>query len=145
MDATVISTIWLSSISVYFGLSGPFCPRFCPQLAPDLPPAVLDISLSDGPQFVNIEMGIMSTRRTHIVISEQLATDIDRVVGKRGRSSFLAQAAERELLRLRQIKALDVASGAWKDKDHPELKEGSAAWVKKIRIENERRSGKLKH
>jgi len=85
-------------------------------------------------------MGIMSTRRTHIVISEQLATDIDRVVGKRGRSSFLAQAAERELLRLRQIKALEGASGAWKDKDHPELKEGAAAWVKKIRRENERRS-----
>jgi hypothetical protein len=89
-------------------------------------------------------MGIMSTRRTHIVISEQLATDIDRVVGKRGRSSFLAQAAERELLRLRQIKALEAASGAWKDKDHPELKEGSVAWVKKIRIESERRSSKLK-
>ena len=85
----------------------------------------------------------MSTKRTHIVISEKLATDIDRLVGKRGRSSFLAQAAERELLRLRQIKALDAASGAWKDNDHPELKEGSAAWVKKIRIENERRSSKL--
>jgi hypothetical protein len=108
-------------------------------------PAVLDISLSDGPQFVNIQMGIMSTKRTHIVISEQLATAIDRVVGKRGRSSFLAQAAERELLRLRQIKALEGASGDWKDKDHPELKEGAAAWVKKIRRENERRSSKLTH
>jgi hypothetical protein len=85
----------------------------------------------------------MNTRRTHIVISEKLAMDIDRVVGKRGRSSFLVHAAERELLRLRQIQALESASGAWKDKDHPELKEGSAAWVKKIRRENERRSSKL--
>jgi hypothetical protein len=135
MDALVVSTTWLSSILVYFGLSGAFCPRFAP--------GVDGLTLSDGPQFVNIRMGIMSTKRTHIVISEQLATAIDRVVGKRGRSSFLAQAAERELLRLRQIKALNAASGAWKDKDHPELKEGSAAWVKKIRIENERRSGKL--
>jgi hypothetical protein len=101
--------------------------------------------LSDGPQSVNMRMGIMSTKRTHIVISEQLAADIDRVVGKRGRSSFLAQAAERELLRLRQIKALEGASGAWKDKDHPELKEGAAAWVKKIRRENEWRSRKLTH
>jgi hypothetical protein len=137
LDATVISTIWLSSISVNFGLSGPFCPDFAPGIE--------GLTLSDGPQFVNIRMRIMNTKRTHIVISEQLATDIDRVVGKRGRSSFLAQAAERELLRLRQIKALEAASGAWKDKDHPELKDGSATWVKKIRRENERRSSKSTH
>jgi hypothetical protein len=87
----------------------------------------------------------MNTKRTHIVISDQLATEIDRVVGKRGRSSFLVQAAERELLRLRQIKALETAAGTWKDKDHPELKEGSGTWVKKIRRENERRSLKRMH
>jgi len=137
MDALVVSTTYMVSISVYFGLLRAFCPRFAPGCRV--------LSLSDGPQFVNIGMGIMSTRRTHIVISEQLATDIDRVVGKRGRSSFLAQAAERELLRLRQIKALKAASGAWKDKDHPDLKDGAAAWVKKIRRENERRSSKLTH
>jgi len=28
------------------------------------------------------------------------------------------------------------AAGAWKDKDHPELKAGSAAWVKKLRRES---------
>ena len=33
-------------------------------------------------------------KRTHIVISEQLAAQIDTLVGKRGRSNFLAQAAE---------------------------------------------------
>jgi hypothetical protein len=82
---------------------------------------------------------IMRTKRTHIVIPEQLVVQIDRVVGKRGRSSFLAQAAERELMRLRQIKALKAATGAWKDEDHPELKQGAAAWVAKLRREDERR------
>lgn len=65
----------------------------------------------------------MNTKRTHIVIPQQLVTQIDALVGKRGRSAFLAQAAEKELMRLRQIKALEAAAGSWKDKDHPELKQ----------------------
>jgi hypothetical protein len=35
---------------------------------------------------------------------------IDTVVGKRGRSAFLTQAAEKELMRLRQIRALESAA-----------------------------------
>ena len=78
-------------------------------------------------------------RRTHVVLSEQLVRDIDAVVGSRQRSSFLTEAAEKELMRRRQIAALKAAAGAWKDKDHPELKGGSAAWVRKLRKETEAR------
>ncbi len=46
-------------------------------------------------------------------------------------------------MRLRQIKALEAAAGAWKDKDHPELKQGAAKWVKKLRREYDQRSEKL--
>ena len=84
-------------------------------------------------------MGLMNSKRTHIVIPDQLVSQIDEIVGKRGRSGFLVQAAEKELQRLRQINALEGAAGAWHDKVHPELKEGSSAWVKKLRQENERR------
>jgi hypothetical protein len=65
-------------------------------------------------------------RRTHIVISEQLATQIDTPAGKRGRSNLLSQAAQKELIRLHQIKALQAAAGPWKDKYYPELKQGAA-------------------
>jgi hypothetical protein len=82
-------------------------------------------------------------KRTHITISEQLVAQIDTVVGKRGRSSFLTQAAEKELLRLRQIKALEAAAGSWKDKDHPELKQGAAKWVKNLRRDYDRRLEKV--
>ena len=75
----------------------------------------------------------MKTRRTHIVIPEELTAQIDSLVGKRRRSAFLVQAAEKELLRLRQIRALKAATGAWKGKDHPELKKGAAKWVRKAR------------
>jgi len=81
----------------------------------------------------------MSTRRTHIVLSEQLVKDIDTLVGSRQRSIFLTRAAERELMRLRQLKALDDVAGAWKDKDHPELRQGASKWVKKLRQESEGR------
>jgi len=81
----------------------------------------------------------MNPKRTHVVLSEQLVKDIDRLVGSRQRSSFLTQAAQRELMRLRQIKALDDAAGAWKDRDHPELKQGAAKWVKQLRRESEGR------
>jgi len=81
----------------------------------------------------------MNAKRTHVVLSEQLVRDIDRIVGSRQRSSFLTEAAEKELMRRRQITALKAAAGAWKDSDHPELKQGSDQWVRKLRQEGERR------
>ncbi|PYP89039.1 MAG: hypothetical protein DMF61_04915 [Blastocatellia bacterium AA13] len=79
------------------------------------------------------------SKRTHIVISEQLVQEIDTLVGKRGRSSFLTDAAWKEVRRLRMLKALEEASGSWKDKDHPELKGGSAKHVEKLRKEADKR------
>ena len=85
-------------------------------------------------------MGLkLSTRRTHIIIPEPLVSEIDRLVGKRGRSGFLAQAAEKELRRLQQIRALENVARAWKDKDHPELKGGAKRWVKELRKESDQR------
>ena len=49
------------------------------------------------------------------------------------------EAAEEELVRRRQIEALKAAAGSWKDKDHPELKEGAANWVRKLRQESGRK------
>ena len=79
-----------------------------------------------------------TTQRTHVVLSRQLVMDIDALVGSRQRSTFLTQAAQRELMRLRQLKALD-ALVPWKDQDHPELKQGAAKWVRKLRQETEQR------
>ena len=77
-------------------------------------------------------------KRTHIVIPEDLANQIDAIVGKRGRSSFLTQAAEKELMRQRQLQALDQLV-PWNEKDHPELKQGAAKYVRKLRREYDQR------
>jgi hypothetical protein len=78
-------------------------------------------------------------KRTHIVIPDQLVKEIDTLVGKRGRSAFLTEAAWKEVRRLRMQKALTEASGSWKDKDHPELKGGAAKYVERIRKQGEKR------
>jgi Arc/MetJ-type ribon-helix-helix transcriptional regulator len=82
-------------------------------------------------------------KRTHVIIPEQLVKEIDRLVGSRRRSSFLTEAAEEKITSLRQLAALDAIKGAWKDSDHPELKQGSAKWVKKLRQETDRRLKKV--
>ena len=45
-------------------------------------------------------------KRIRVVLDEKLVKDIDRLVGARQRSSFLAEAAEEKLMRQRQIAAL---------------------------------------
>lgn len=79
------------------------------------------------------------SKRTLIVIPAHLAEEIDTLVGKRARSSFLTEAAWKEVRRLRMLNALEGAAGAWKDEDHPELKGGAARYVEKIRKEDEKR------
>ena len=83
-----------------------------------------------------------NNKRTHIVMSNDLVAMIDNVVGKRGRSAFLTQAAEKELMRLRQLKALEAAAGSWKDENHPELRDGSGDWVRSLRREYDQRTEK---
>ncbi len=81
----------------------------------------------------------MSASRTHITLPEEVLADLDRLVDKRQRSRFIADAVRKELLLARQKKALHQAVGAWKDEDHPELKGGSYAWVRKLRQESDAR------
>jgi len=69
--------------------------------------------------------------------------DIDKLVGKRGRSAFLTELAQREIKLRRQREALREAAGAWKDEDHPELAQGAAAWVRQIRLLDNRRFDEL--
>lgn len=79
------------------------------------------------------------SKRTHIVIPEQLAQEIDTLVGKRGRSSFLTEAAWKEVRRRRMLNAIELATGSWKDKDHPELKAGATKYVERLRKETDKR------
>jgi hypothetical protein len=79
----------------------------------------------------------MNTKRAHVLLPEDLLREIDALVGPRGRSSFLVETARNEVRRQKLIQFLDRSEPAWKDTDHPELAEGAAAWVRKLRTESE--------
>jgi hypothetical protein len=71
-----------------------------------------------------------------VVLPVELAADIDKLVGKRHRSAFVTELAEREIMIRRQRDALRETAGAWKDENHPELAEGAASWVRQLRAQD---------
>jgi hypothetical protein len=83
--------------------------------------------------------------RTHVILPAELIAEIDAAVGARKRSKFIQKAVEERLLRDRQMKGLDVAFGAWKDEDHPELcgPEGTEGWIRALREQSNQRLKEL--
>lgn len=87
---------------------------------------------------------IMKTvRRAHILLPQELVGEIDAIVGPRKRSAFLVETARAEIRRRRLLQFLESDEPAWKDKYHPELAKGSAAWVRKLRQEGQTRSTRM--
>jgi len=86
---------------------------------------------------------MQATKRAHVVLSEDLVREIDKIAGARGRSAFLADLAEREIKRQQLLNMFKREEPIWKDEDHPELEQGAAAWVRKIRAENDDRLEKI--
>ncbi len=66
------------------------------------------------------------TRRAHVVLPEDLVREIDSIVGSRGRSNFLVETAREALRRRKLIQFL------------------SAAWVRKVRRDSEKRLRKAR-
>ena len=75
----------------------------------------------------------MKTKRTHILLPQDLAREIDAIVGPGGRSAFLAETAREAVRRKKLLQFLESDTPAWKDADHPELVRGAAAWVRGLR------------
>jgi Arc/MetJ-type ribon-helix-helix transcriptional regulator len=89
----------------------------------------------------------MSSHRTHVVLPDELIKQIDELVGKRGRSAFLAEVAEREIKRRKLLQLLDELASrpGYSDQDYPEWKDGSAEWVHNMRQKDQKlRDAKLR-
>ncbi len=85
----------------------------------------------------------MGSQRAHIVLPQDLIAEIDAIVGPRGRSAFLVETARAELNRRKLLAFLESDVPAWRDEDHPELANGSAAWVRSLRQESDARIDRL--
>lgn len=81
----------------------------------------------------------VSGKRAHVLLPEELLHEIDGLVGPRGRSAFIAESARNEVRRQKLLRFLNRTEPAWKDADHPELKQGAASWVRELRRESERK------
>jgi metal-responsive CopG/Arc/MetJ family transcriptional regulator len=85
----------------------------------------------------------MRRKRAHIILPEDLLAEVDRLVGERGRSAFLTEVVRQEVQRRNLLAALRAARGCWKTEDHPELRDGSEAFVERLRQENDERLNSL--
>jgi len=83
------------------------------------------------------------SRTAQVALPVDVLADIDKLVGKRSRSAFLTELAQREIKTRRQRDALRETAGAWKPEDHPELAQGADAWVQQIREPDNRRFEEL--
>ena len=77
-------------------------------------------------------MGI-AAKQANFLLPEDSLEELKSTVTKRQQSKVVAEALRKELKRLKLKKTLHDSFGAWKDKDHPELKEGIEAFVRKLR------------
>jgi hypothetical protein len=74
-----------------------------------------------------------TAKQANFVIPEDILEDLRKNVARGQQSRFVAEALKKELKRLRLETAMEESFGAWKEKDHPELKEGPEKFVRKTR------------
>ncbi len=83
--------------------------------------------------------------KAHITLPANILVTIDRLAGKRGRSKFMAKAAEEKIVKEKFLKALKDSAGAWKDENHPELSsiKDINRYVREMREETAQRPRKI--
>jgi hypothetical protein len=78
--------------------------------------------------------------RLHITLSDELVRELDRRVGPRRRSGFIARAVETALEDELRWELIESSLGTIPDEGH-EWDEDPAAWVREQRRADERRVG----
>ena len=78
--------------------------------------------------------------RVHIALEEDLVAELDRRVGPRQRSAFIAELIRRGLDDERRWEDIEAALGALTDSQH-EWDDDPAAWVRDQRRTDPRRAG----
>jgi len=70
--------------------------------------------------------------RTHVILNDKVIEAIDQLVGQRGRSQFLDQAAREKLERLALEEALASTVGVLKRQHYPEFEDQASInkWVR---------------
>lgn len=85
------------------------------------------------------------TKLTPIRFPVELLSELDSHIGEGRRSKFIVEATKKELIRLKQRKALKSSQGIFKGEDYPEFSttDEVSLWVRKLREESEARRREL--
>jgi|tagenome__1003787_1003787.scaffolds.fasta_scaffold17332551_1 hypothetical protein len=77
--------------------------------------------------------------RTHLIAPKELIEKVDRLVGPRRRSEFIASAVDEKLRREQLLQAVQEAAKLPADRDIPgwETPEAVSQWVRDIRAESD--------
>ena len=80
--------------------------------------------------------------RAHVVMPRETVEAIDRLVGRRGRSRFVAEAAEEKLRRIRSLEAAERIAGSISEDEAPwwRTPDDISAWVRALRRESDDRA-----
>jgi Arc/MetJ-type ribon-helix-helix transcriptional regulator len=78
--------------------------------------------------------------RVHITLSDELVSELDRRVGSRGRSAFIAAAIREALEDERRWELIESAIGSIDDEGHA-WDDDPAAWVREQRASDPSRVG----
>lgn len=75
------------------------------------------------------------TTKVSVTLPKRLVDEARTIAAKGEMSALLAEALERYLAHRRQMAALEIGFGAWKDENHPELQtpQDTAAYIRSIR------------
>ena len=70
--------------------------------------------------------------RTHVILDDEVLDAIDKVVGQRGRSRFLEEAAREKLDRMELEQVIRDGTGSLKEKDYPHWQDQGSIneWVR---------------
>jgi hypothetical protein len=78
--------------------------------------------------------------RTHLIAPKELIEEVDRIVGPRRRSEFIAAAVDEKLKREKLLRAVRRAANLPAELDVPgwETPEAVSKWVHELRAESDR-------
>ena len=84
---------------------------------------------------------IKEVTRTHVLMPRDLLDAVDRAVGRRRRSRFLAEAAREKLLRMERADAARAVAGSLAERHIPgwETAESATTWVRSLRRASDER------
>lgn len=78
------------------------------------------------------------SKQANFSLPAELLEELRRQVPRGEQSRIIAGALRKELMKLRFRRAVDNAFGAWKQEEHPELKEGTDLFIRRLRHSSRR-------